>query len=508
MFWSADDPHLLLTNEEAAAADRAAMARGVDGLVLMENAGRRVAEEAWLRFRPLRVLLVAGPGNNGGDAHVAARWLKRFGCEVRLGLFGRPERVRGDAARMLARLDEARIAVEPADAALAAAREWGDRLDLVVDGLFGAGLSRAVEGEAARIVEAVNALPAPRLAIDMPSGVSGDDGRVRGAAVRADVTVTFMRARRGHLLMPGRLWCGRLRVVDIGVPRDAIAGTEARVVANHPDWWRACWPRLDPAGHKYRRGSAVVVGGGPPLLGAARMCARAALRAGAGLVTLASPAQAWAVQAGALEEVMVRPFASPGELEEWLADPRRNAIAFGPGAGRDARTRRIVAGLLALGRPLVLDADALSAFAGRPEELFGRLHERVVLTPHGGEFARLFPDLADIDDKVERTVRAAARAGAVVLLKGPDTVIADPSGAAVVDRTDAPHLATAGAGDVLAGIILALLAQGMPPLPAAAAGQWLLARAAAGFGRGMIASDLIAALPRALAEAENACGDA
>ncbi len=502
VFWGTDDRHVLLTNAQAAAADRAAMAAGVDGLTLMENAGRRVAEEAWLFARPLHVLLIAGPGNNGGDAHVAARWLKYFGCRVQLGLFGAPERLRGDAARMLARLAEAEIAVEPAGELLARAQEPGARVDLVVDGLFGAGLSRSIEGEAARLIEAINAIRAPRLAIDMPSGVSGNDGRVLGQAVRADLTVTFARAKRGHLLMPGRLFCGRLKVVDISIPGAAIAQVGARAVENHPDWWRRCWPLLDPAGHKYRRGSAVVVGGRPPMLGADRMSARAALRAGGGLVTLASPEEGWKIQAGALEAVIVRPFASPGQLHEWLADPRYNALAFGPGAGRDDWTRRIVADLLALQRPLVLDADALSVFAQDPAELFGRLHGDVVLTPHAGEFARLFPDLAELPDKAERAERAAGRAGAVLLLKGPDTVIADPTGALVIDRADAPHLATAGAGDVLAGIILGLLAQRMPPLPAAAAAQWLFKNAAAGFSRGMVAPDLIAALPGALARLE------
>lgn len=501
MCWHADDPHILLTNAEAAAADRAAMASGVDRLKLMENAGRRVAEEAWLRFHPLHVLLIAGPGNNGGDAHVAARWLKHFGCRVRLALFGAPERLRGDAARMLARLGEAEIPVEPAVDVLPLAQDAGmPRIDLVVDGLFGAGLSRPIDGEAACVVEAMNAIPAPRLAIDIPSGVSGDDGQVAGIAVRADLTVTFARAKRGHLLMPGRLYCGEVRVADIGISDEAILRTGARSIENHPDWWRAFWPPLDPAGNKYRRGYAVVVGGRPPMLGAARMSARAALRTGAGLVTLATPREGWAVEAGALEAVMVQPFASPDELAEWLADPRRNAIAFGPGAGRDEWTRRIVADLLALARPLVLDADALSAFAEDPAQLFAQLHDGVVLTPHMGEFARLFPDLAEIPDKAERTVRAAQRAGATILLKGADTVVADPSGGIVIDKADVPHLATAGAGDVLAGIILGLLAQGMPPLPAAAAGQWLLKSAASRFCRGMVATDLIKALPAVLVE--------
>lgn len=493
-FFDPRDPAVLLTNAESRAADEAAVRAGVSLAALMERAGRAVAEVAWLTWRPRRALVLAGPGNNGGDAFVAAEHLRRMGAEVAIAALPAAARESEEA-----RAARARVADLPhLEPAALVAREWGG-WDLVIDGLFGAGLARPLAGVAAQMAAFANDCPAPTLAIDIPSGVSGDDGQVRGEAVRADLTVTFFRPKRGHLLMPGRLHCGRLAVADIGIPEDVLGEIRPGAIANDPRWWRGFFPHPAPDVHKYARGSLLVIGGRPPTLGACRLAARAALRTGAGIVTLATPADCWAVQAAALDTVLVAPFDEPDALTERLEDPRLKAVVFGPGAGRDAWTRRIVGLIRAAGRPAVLDADALSAFASDPDALFALLGDDVVLTPHEGEFARLFPDLAGIPDKTERARLAAARAGAVVLLKGPDTVIAHPAGAIVIDAADTPWLATGGSGDVLAGIIGALLAQGLPALLAAAAGQWLLKTAAGRFGPGMIASDLIDAIPAALA---------
>ncbi len=494
-FFDPCDRAVLLTNEQAHEADQAAVAAGRSLDELMEAAGRAVAEVAWLEFRPRRVLVLAGPGNNGGDAYVAAYYLRRMGVAVTITALGRSRRESPQA-----RAARERVADLPqlAPAEASAPSSGGSPWDLVIDGLFGAGLARPLAGAAAALVCRINALPCPRLAIDIPSGVRGDDGAVLGEAVHADLTVTFFRRKRGHLLMPGRPYCGRVAVADIGIPDAVLAAIAPQTIANDPAWWRPFWPRWPLTAHKYARGSLLVIGGRPPTLGAARLAARAGLRVGAGIVTLASPQEAWAVQAAALETILVAPFGHPDDLRDRLADPRLKAIVFGPGAGRDDRTRALVAVLRARRRPTVLDADALSAFADDPEALFAQLDDDVVLTPHEGEFARLFPDLVACGDKIARVQEAARRAGAVVLLKGPDTVIAHPAGAVVVDAADCPQLATGGTGDVLSGLIGGLMAQGLPAMLAAAIGQWLLKTAAGGFGRGMIASDLVDALPAAM----------
>ncbi len=495
-FFDPCDRAVLLTNTQAQASDQAAVAAGCSLGALMEAAGRAVAEVAWLQFRPRRVLVLAGPGNNGGDAYVAAHYLCRMGVAVTITALSRTRRESAEARAARERVaDLPHLTPEELlETASGSASPW----DLVIDGLFGAGLGRPLAGPAAALVRVVNELTCPRLAIDMPSGVRGDDGAVLGEAVRADLTVTFFRRKRGHLLMPGRLYCGRVAVADIGIPACVLATIAPQAIANDPTWWRAFWPRWPLTTHKYWRGSLLVIGGRPPTLGAVRLAARAGLRAGAGIVTLASPQESWAIQAAALDTILVAPFGQPEELRDRLADSRLKAIVFGPGAGRDDWTRTLVAVLRTRPRPTVLDADALSAFADDPQALFEQLDDDVVLTPHEGEFARLFPDLATCGDKIARTQEAAHRSGAVILLKGPDTVIAHPAGAVVVDAADCPQLATGGTGDVLSGLIGGLMAQGLPAMLAASIGQWLLKTAAGGLGRGMIASDLLDTLPAAM----------
>ncbi|MCZ4330466.1 NAD(P)H-hydrate dehydratase [Castellaniella denitrificans] len=491
-------PHALLSPAQMGVADRAAPAAGVSGARLMEAAGAAVARAIRERWAPTPAWVLCGPGNNGGDGFVAARRLRDAGWPVRVFLWGERGALRGDAARA------AEAWAGPVEAAMPACL---DGAGLIVDALLGAGLSRAPAGDLRTLIDAVNAAVAPVCAIDVPTGLDGASGRCPGAAVRADLTVTFCRRKPGHLLLPGRALCGALICADIGMPDAALGAIVPAAHANHPDLWAALfpWPRSD--GHKYRRGHALVVGG-ERMLGASRLACLAAARIGAGLVTLATPPAAWAIQAGALTSVMVEALPPDGALDQALADPRRNALLIGPGLGRAPQAGRQVLDLLTAGRPCVLDADALSVFAARPAALLDALHGLCVLTPHEGEFARLFgpaPGAGDDatpgteDDKLRRARAAARRGGAVVVLKGADTVIAAPDGRCVINDNAPPTLATAGSGDVLAGCVAGLLAAGMPAFEAACAAVWLHGLAADRLGPGLLAEDLPGALPGALA---------
>ena len=500
--YAAMSDRVVLTTEEMARADAAAIESGILGETLMENAGRAVAETVMAAGGGRRVVVLAGPGNNGGDGFVAARHLAAKGHDVTIALLGERESLKGDAATMAACWDGPVFPLLPA--ALAGA-------EVIIDAIFGAGLSRPVEGDIAEVIAAANASAALRIAVDVPTGIHGDDGQVKGTALEAHHTVTFFRKKPGHLLTPGRFYCGHVHLHDIGIPEAVLQDIAPATFENHPRLWAGDWPRLDPAAHKYARGHVLVLSGRPPALGATRMSALAALRGGAGLVTLAVAEEGYAIQAGALTEVMVAPLAGFAELEALLEDARRNVVAIGPGAGANKETRRAVLAALKAGKRCVFDADALTAFDEEPQTLFDAIGAArttdgdapAVLTPHGGEFRRLFGD-SEGSDKLAATRQAAARSGAVVLHKGPDTVIAAPGGRAVIDSSGPPHLATAGSGDVLTGVVAACLAQKMPALSAAAAGVWLHTAAARRFRRGMIAGDLIEALPAAIADLEAA----
>jgi hydroxyethylthiazole kinase-like uncharacterized protein yjeF len=478
----------LLTTAQMAEADRLAIAAGVAGMTLMENAGRAVADAVAARA-PLggRIAVVAGPGNNGGDGFVAARLLAARGYPVRVAFVGDAAKLKGDAAEAARRFNGT---VEPPCAQVL------DGARIVVDALFGAGLDRAVAGPAREMIVAMNACGAPIVAVDLPSGINGSTGAMMGVAVEAAETVTFFRRKPGHVLLPGRLHCGQVHVADIGIPAQVLERVRPQTFLDAPALWRACFPVPRVDGHKYSRGHAVVVSGGAPRTGAARLAARAALRAGAGLVTVASPREAMAVNAAASLAVMVRPVDGAAELADYLSDRRLNALVLGPGGGVGSAMRELVIAGLAGPRAVVLDADALTSFAEDPGALYAALARReqpAVLTPHAGEFARLFkydPDIIDKPSKLDKARAAAARSGAIVLLKGPDTVVADPDGRAAIADNAPPWLATAGAGDVLAGFVAGLLAQGMPGFEAAAAAAWVHGETATHVGPGLIAEDL------------------
>ena len=481
----------LLTTAEMAQADRLAIGAGVASIRLMENAGRAVADAA-ARHAPGAVCVVAGPGNNGGDGFVCARILAERGYRVRLLLLGDRDKLQGDAADAFRSWNGPVEAAEPAGLA---------GTDLIVDALFGAGIDRPVSGAARAMIEAINTTTVPVIAVDLPSGVNGTTGAVMGVAVTASETVTFFRRKPGHLLLPGRLHCGDVEVVDIGIPDKVLSAIGPRIFANTQSLWAGTFPVPQAGGHKYRRGHAVVVSGGLSHTGAARLAARGALRAGAGLVTLASPREVLAVNAAASLAVMVRPVDGAAEFAAMLDDPRLNTVVLGPGGGVGAPMCELVLAALSGERAVVLDADALTSFADTPDMLFTAIKARqaspTVLTPHEGEFARLFKSgqqLSDNTSKYDRAQTAARTSGAVVLLKGSDTVVAAPDGRASITENAPPWLATAGSGDVLAGFAAGLLAQGMPAFEAASAATWLHGEAGNEAGPGLIAEDLPEAL--------------
>jgi hydroxyethylthiazole kinase-like uncharacterized protein yjeF len=478
----------LLTPKEMADADHRTVAGAGPGPDLMDAAGRAVAEAVQARWPLQPVLVLCGPGNNGGDGFAAARYLAALGWPVRIALLGARERLSGDAAR------HARLwpgAVEPF---LPSALEGAG---VVIDAIFGSGLSRPIDGPARLMIEALQTRGLALCAVDVPSGLDGGTGQLRGVAAPADLTVTFFRKKPGHLLLPGRTLCGDLVVADIGVPASVLKAVDPHTFENGPALWldRFAWPQID--GHKYKRGHVLVLGGATTT-GAARMTARSAMRAGAGLVTLAAPTPAWAVYAGALEGTIVHAIGGVKDFETLLADVRRNAVAIGPGAGVDEATRRAVLAALATKRAVVLDADALTSFAAEPKALFAAISGPCVLTPHEGEFARLFGAFDLQGDKLRRARAAAALSGAVVLLKGADTVIADPDGRAIINANAPAQLATGGSGDVLTGLVAGLLAQGLDAFDAAAAGAWLHGEAGSTAGLGLVAGDLPEALPKVL----------
>ncbi|MGJ4944439.1 NAD(P)H-hydrate dehydratase [Bradyrhizobium sp. HKCCYLS1011] len=483
----------VLTTSEMERADRLTIAAGTPGFSLMLSAGQAVAEAAMDLVEEGPILVICGPGNNGGDGFVAAAELAAQGREVSVILMCERDALQGDAASAAKGWKYPVLPFNPQAIGKPA---------LIIDALFGAGLSRAVSGEPHDMIAAINANGAKVLAVDLPSGINGTTAAVMGIAVRATETVTFFRKKPAHLLLPARINCGRVRVADIGIDPQVLAEIKPQAFENVPEIWHKQFPvpRID--GHKYARGHVLAVSGDISATGAARMAARAALRAGAGLATLASPRDALAVNATALTAVMVRPVDTPIEFGDLLGDRRYNTCIIGPGAGIGERTRDFVHTALAAQRHLVLDADALTSFADAPERLFeqirGTTAPEVVLTPHEGEFPRLFSDLSNKHpgrSKLERVRDAAARCGAVVLLKGADTTVAAPDGRATIAANAPPWLATAGAGDVLSGIIAGLLAQGVPAFEAASIGVWMHGEAGTEAGPGLIAEDLTETLP-------------
>ncbi|RRI03804.1 NAD(P)H-hydrate dehydratase [Mesorhizobium tamadayense] len=498
----------LLSPVEMAEADRLAIAAGpLDGYGLMRRAGEAVAAAVLARYpAATRMHVLCGPGNNGGDGYVVGRLLWESGVDVAMWVSGEP-RAGSDAA-----LAAADCPLEPRPLSALAAEPGS----LLVDALYGAGLSKPLSGEAARAVQIATDLGLPVVAIDLPSGVSGESGAILGSAFRAATTVTFARKKPGHLLLPGREMCGETVLADIGIGDGIIAQIAPQAFENGPALWLPAFPVPVVDAHKYKRGHTSVFSGGPSATGAARLSALAAARSGAGAVTVLSPANAMQVNAAHLTSIMLRKAEGVADLGAFLADRRPSSFVLGPGFGVGEKARDFALALLGTGQTpdtgvegLVLDADGITSFRDEPETLFqaarGFGAPGLVMTPHEGEFGRLFPDVADdkVLSKLAKARAASARANAIIVYKGSDTVIAAPDGRAAINSNGAPWLATAGSGDVLAGIIAGLLAQGMPSFEAACAAVWIHAEAGSRFGPGLIAEDLpLAMVPvlRALAE--------
>lgn len=487
--------HLLLTPNEMTCADHMSAESGIPSFDLMRRAGYAVAAAALSHFpAAVRFVVLCGPGNNGGDGYVAARQLADSGAEILVYALGDIDDLKGDAAL--------------------AFKFWGGSVtplgkfeprpgDVAIDALFGAGLSRKLSDEVTAVISAVEKAEVPVLAVDLPSGIDGRSGKQLGAAFKADCTVTFMTRKPGHLLLPGRSLCGDTEVADIGIPRRIIEAAGGSISENGPQIWSAHLPLIGAGSHKYRRGQLAVFSGEASKTGAARLSAIAGLKTGAGLVTLASPEDAMAANAAQLTAVMLRQVETKAELMDWLESAKLSAFVLGPGFGVGSRARDLVLALK--DRPLVLDADGITSFRDDPAALFdafadGETH--LVLTPHEGEFGRLFPDIAadETSSKPEKALKAARLAHAAVVYKGADTVIASPDGRVAINTNGPPWLATAGSGDVLAGMIGAFLAQGMPAFEAAAAGVYLHGKAAELAGPYMTAEDLAGQAGHAMAD--------
>jgi NAD(P)H-hydrate epimerase len=483
----ARSPLALLDVASARAIDQKAIAAGTPAAELMERAGTATAAAIRERWQPVPTLVLAGSGNNGGDGFVVARLLAEAGWPVRVACARDLKTLTGAAQAMARRWTGPVTALE------------ANRLEgvgLVVDALFGTGLVRPLEGDVRGVVEALNARRIPIVAVDVPSGIDSDTGAVLGAAVKADLTVTFFRRKPGLVLMPGCAYAGEVVVADLGVSSDIYAKIPVSLFANAPDLWREAFPWPTAEGHKYTRGHAVLLGG-TAMTGAARLAAYAAQRIGAGLVTIAADPSVVAIYAAWRADLMVTAIDGADGFRDLLADKRLNAVLLGPGAGADNRLRDSIAAALDAEAGLVLDADCFSVLADRANGLLKRLNGRVIMTPHEGEFARVFGSPLP---RLPAALKAARETGATMVLKGADTIIACPDGRAVINTGAPPDLATAGSGDVLAGLIVGLLANRLPPPLAGAIGCWVHGHAATLFGPGLLAGDLPDMVPRVLAE--------
>jgi ADP-dependent NAD(P)H-hydrate dehydratase / NAD(P)H-hydrate epimerase len=472
----------LLTVSQMSQADSLAIKAGTPSVELMYNAGCGVANAILKRWPMQPVVVLCGPGNNGGDGFVAARMLKLAGWPVRIALLPNVEALNNASADHASQWSGAIERLSP-DA-------LGDAT-LVVDAIFGAGLVRPLDGMVKATLEAADRQKLIIVAIDIPSGIMGDSGASVGA-VQSQLTVTFFRKKIGHLLNPGRTLCGETIVQDIGISGSVLDEIKPRIFENDPCLWRLLLPSINVDEHKYERGSALIFGG-YPMTGAARLAAEACARIGTGLTSIAVPESAFCAFASEPASIMIKLLKNAEDTGQLLADTRFSSYLIGPGAGVGGSTQENTLKLLTTGKPLVIDADAITSFQAQPTLLFDAIVGPCVLTPHEGEFRRLF---SATGDKLIRACSAAAQSGATIVLKGTDTIIASPDGRAVINANAPPSLATAGAGDVLSGMILGLLGQGMDPFLACSAAVWMHGEAANNFGIGLIADDLPDQLPR------------
>jgi NAD(P)H-hydrate epimerase len=474
-------------------ADELTIESGTESFELMLNAAAAVADEITKHLdNNKKALVLCGPGNNGGDGFMAAKILKDRGWQVRVSCLTDVNNLKGDAAK--------------------AAAEWGEEVtsfaqtepapsEIVVDAIFGTGFHGILADEIAILFQKIKDVKAVVVAVDIPSGVNGDTGEADRNTLHASMTVTFFRKKLGHVIMPGLAYSGPTAIHDIGIKRGVLETTGIAAYENHPFLWQNRLRRKSLHDNKYTLGHAIILGGSR-MTGAAMLAAHSALRVRAGMCTIAAPMEAATAYQSYLPSLIYEPYGDLSLFAEHIADRRRSAVLIGPGAGKEDayNLRQAIIKCCELGerKSIVLDADALNVFQGFREELFEVLHKRCVLTPHEGEFERIFDDLEGI--KPLRAIEAAAISGAVMLLKGSDTVIATPDGKCVINTNGPPDLATAGSGDVLAGMITGLMAQGIPAFESACAASWIHGEAAYSFGPGLISSDLPDLIPQVLKE--------
>lgn len=478
--------HAVLSAADTAVCDAYAVESGVASFSLMQTAGSRLAEAILQRWGRRPALIACGPGNNGGDGYICAARLLAAGWPVTVAAMGDPEQLKGDARKAYLAWDGPVQSVEHADPSA---------FGLIVDALFGAGLDRPLTGAVAEFCQRVNASPGIVVAVDLPSGQKGDAAEADGPVIAADLTMTFHTAKPAHLLEPAASVCGERVVVDIGIPDGWESRATLVALRNSPALWADQLPVTGTQSHKHQRGRLLVFTGDASSTGAGRLAGEAGSRAGAGLVTLASPVDAVPVNAAHSTAVMVRPWAGGHESEAIAQACRADVAVIGPGAGIGAGTKQAVESLLTARARAVLDADALTSYENDLPELLDSLRPDDVLTPHVGEFRRIFPGVLEASaHKLEAACEAAHLAGCTVLLKGPDTIIAAPGRTAVINRHASPVLATAGSGDVLAGVIGGLMAQGMGGFDAACGAAWLHGDAGQRIGTGLTAERLLEAI--------------
>lgn len=466
----------------------------MEGKTLLENAGDQVAEVLLQQFQPCPTLILCGPGNNGGDGYVVANHLRTAGFEVTLLQFGAPKN--GSAAEMIAKEWQGKAIAFDEKKAISLLKSY----DLYVDAIFGTGLSRTLPEPLLRFIQALNQVKAPIISIDIPTGVDAETGQLHGGAIKATHTVTFTTRKVGHMLFPGRAYAGEVIVKNIGLPEKLLTTVVPYIFRNIPDLWQSKLPLKKAAKqltmHKHQHGKLMVASDAESMTGATRLAALGAARTGVGIVHLAVPEATAMVYTLTQASWIIHKNEKAETLRELLKQVKPEAVLVGPGFGLDSQIHHYIEIMLKSRIACVLDADALTAYAGQAEELGNLVKGPLIITPHEGEFARLFPNLKG--SKIERAGEAAHILNGIVVLKGADTVIAAPSKLTVINDNAPWWLATAGSGDILAGMIAGFLAQGMPAFDAACAATWIHSEAANAFGPGMIAEDILPQLPKIL----------
>lgn len=470
----------ILSASEMSKTEAAAIADGTPAFQLMQNAGHAVAQEIMSCLEPCETLILCGPGNNGGDGFITAAQLKKNGWPVRVACLAKKSELKGLSAQAAKMWDGP---IESLNSNLSV-----HQTKLIVDAIFGTGFKGGLDPETLTLFEKIKARKIGVVAIDLPSGINASTGAVAAGILSAQLTVTFGRKKVAHVLHSSKFLCGRIILSNIGIGDGHVMTAQSSLFENHPALWLRDFPLPTPSSHKYDRGHALIYGG-DHRPGAAILAAMAAQRAGSGVVSFATTPDMHSFYLAARASIMTDSLQDDDALKALLRDERKTALVIGCGAGTDARLEKSVMTALSFNKAVVLDGDVFTVFKDKTDKLFPALHARHVLTPHSGEFERLFPSLQG--DKIAKARAAAKLSGAIVVLKGADTVIAAPDGAAVIQHDSPSVLATAGSGDVLAGLIGGFAAQGMSSFMAASAAVWLHAEAGRKQGLGLVAEDII-----------------